>query len=163
MKNLNKNIYALFTKKKLNNFSICELKHAYMAEFQDDKTEGEARKLIYREVYKLVDHGYLVKKGKSNSRNIRYYQTEVFKNKFLFNEFQSDENDFKLVLRGKLNKYKDNLVACIAEIEEYQRCCNEYPQLINDLKPKLDLGKHRSSQFLGKITAIENILNSHHP
>jgi hypothetical protein len=166
MNNINEKIYVLLVQKKINNFSICELKDAYMAEFTNYKTEDEVRKFIYRQVYKLVNSGHLIKKGKKHTNSIKYHQTQVFKNEFLIDECQMyskrfNETDCKFVLRGKLIKYKEHLVSSIAESEEYQRCINQYPQLINTLKPKLELANHKKSQFLGKITAIENILNSH--
>lgn len=165
MSKLNESIYVLLAQKRINNFSISELKNAYMVEFTDYKTEIEARTFIYRQVYKLVNDGYLIKNGTKYTRNIRYHHSEKFKNIFLMgkckeNREDTNEVDFKFVLESKLVEYKELLVVSTAETEEYERCVNQYPQLLNTLKLKLNLAKHKRSQFIGKITAIENIINS---
>lgn len=136
-----------------------------MVEFTDYKTEIEARTFIYRQVYKLVNDGYLIKNGIKYTRNIRYHYSEEFKNKFLMGESKENKEDtndvdLKLVLESKLTEYRELLVVSAAETEEYERCVNQYPQLLNTLKLKLNLAKHKRSQFIGKIAAIENIINS---
>lgn len=163
--NLNDSIYVLLVQKKLNKFSIGELKEAYMAEFKDDKTESKARKFIYRQVYKLVNSGYLIRIGNKYKKNNKYYQTELFKREF-FNSIPQvshvklTEIGSKLRLINKLVEYKGRLAVSIAEIEAYQRRTNQDPHLIERLKPKLDSAKHKRSQCIEKVTAIENILNS---
>lgn len=163
--NLNESIYVLLVQKRVNKFSVGELKDAYMAEFNHYKSESEARKFIYRQVYKLVSSGYLIKKGKKHTKNIKYYQTELFKREFLngipqARQVKLNEIGSKLRLINKLVEYKGRLAVSISEIEEYQRRANQSPHLIERLKPKLDLAKHKRSQFIGKLTAIENILKS---
>lgn len=166
MRNLNENIYVLLVQKKINNFSIGELKDAYMAEFKDYKTENEARSFIYRQVYKLVNTGYLIKNGKSFTKNIKYNQTELFKSEFYNHSFQVSEIDskktsLKLKLSNKLIKYNDLLDISTAEMEEYQRCANQYPHLRKLLNIKLDSARQKRSQFIGKVIAIKNILDEH--
>jgi hypothetical protein len=164
--NLNESIYVLLVQKRVNKFSVGELKDAYMAEFNHYKSESEARKFIYRQVYKLVSSGYLIKKGKKHTKNIKYYQTELFKSDFCdgrstVSQIKLNKIGSKLRLINKLVEYKGRLAVSIAEIEEYQQRTNQYPHLIERLKPKLDLAKHKRSQFIGKVMAIENILNSY--
>lgn len=165
MGNLNESIYVLLVQKKLNKFSVGELTNAYMAEFKGDKTESEARKLIYRQVYKLVNSGYLIRSDNKYTKNNKYYQTELFKREFLndthqVSQIKLNEIGSKLRLINKLVEYKSRLAVSIAEIEAYQRRTNQYPHLAKHLKPKLDLAKYKRSQFIGKVTAIENILKS---
>ncbi|MEI6895287.1 MAG: hypothetical protein V5789_11840 [Colwellia sp.] len=165
MKNLNKNIYVLLVLKKINNFTISELKDAYIVECNDYKAEDEARKFIYRQVYKLVGCGYLTKTGPHNTSRIKYHQTESFNNKFSTDGYSkkllpANEVDLKPVLMNKLFKYRERLISSIAESEEYQRLCNQYPYLLKTLKPQLELSKNKTYRFLGKITAIEKTLSS---
>mgnify|MGYP000684039262 CR=1 FL=1 len=163
--NLNESIYVLLVQKNFNKFSIGELKDAYMVEYKGGKTESEVRKFICRQVYKLVSSGYLINKGKKHTKTIKYYQTELFKREFLkgipqVRQVKLNEIGSKLRLINKLVEYKSRLAVSVSEIEEYQRRTNKSPQLIERLKPKLDLAKHKRSQLIGKVTVIENILKS---
>lgn len=164
MKNLNEAMYLLLVEKRIDNFSVSELVETYMHLYSSSKNELKARVFIHRQLYRLVNQGYLLKYGKKNTQKIKYILTEKFKQSFcnLNNSRAKDyfmaEAEVKAALKNRLKEYECNLLVSTSEMEEYQSYMEEYPAIIVLLKSKFDLAKEEKYRCLGRITAVQNIL-----
>lgn len=164
MKNLNEAMYLLLVEKRIDNFSVSELVETYMYLYSSYKNEIKARVFIHRQLYRLVNHGYLLKFGKKNTQKIKYIHTEKFKQHFYklgnlkTENYFIPEEKFKVMLNDRLTKYRYNLLISTSEMEEYQSYMEEYPAIIALLKSKFDLAKEEKYRCLGRITAVQNIL-----
>lgn len=57
---------------------MIEIQGAYQKTFLSDKSPGEIRKCLYRQLYRLKTEGYLKVEGDENSKNIIYNKTKLF-------------------------------------------------------------------------------------
>ncbi|WP_157756420.1 hypothetical protein [Pseudoalteromonas neustonica] len=164
MKNLNEAMYLLLVEKRIDNFSVSELVETYMHLYSSSKNEFKARVFIHRQLYRLVNDGYLLKLGKKNTQKIRYIHTEKFKQHFYnldnpkTGNYLIPDEEFKAMLNDRLIKYRYSLLISTSEMEEYQSYMNEYPAIIALLRSKFDLAKEEKYRCLGRITAVQNIL-----
>ncbi|KTF14850.1 hypothetical protein [Pseudoalteromonas sp. H105] len=168
MKNLNEAMYLLLVEKRIDNFSVTELVETYIRLYSSTKNDFKARVFIHRQLYRLVNHGYLLKLGKKNTQKIRYIHTEKFKQHFYNldnpkagNNLIPDE-EFKAMLNDRLIKYRYRLLISTSEMEEYQSYMVEHPEITALLKSKFDLAKEKKYSYLGRIAAIQNILGECH-
>ena len=61
-------------------------------------------------------------------------------------------------LSAKLNYYKSELLLSLGESEAYKEIYLELPDLAEELQPKYNLARENSTKLLGKIKAIEAII-----
>lgn len=168
MKNLNEAMYLLLVEKRIDNFLVSELVETYMHLYSSYKNEIKARVFIHRQLYRLVNQGYLLKNGKKNTQKIRYIHTAKFKQHFYnlnspkTGNYFMPEEEFKAMLNDRLIKYRYSLLISTSEMEEYQSYMEEYPAIIVLLKSKFDLAKEEKYRCLGRITAVQNILGECH-
>jgi hypothetical protein len=62
-------------------------------------------------------------------------------------------------LKAKYSDYKNQLLSGLGEAEEYKLLCKEYPELQEELQPKYNNIRDLNIKTLGKIRAIEFLLN----
>ena len=60
---------------------------------------------------------------------------------------------------GSLNRYKKELLINFGELEEYEQLSKAHPELNEQLQGKYNQAREQNSALLGKIKAIENLLN----
>ena len=165
MKNLNKVMYLLLVEKRIDNFSVSELVETYMHLYSSSKNELKARVFIHRQLYRLVNQGYLLKHGKKNTHKIKYTLTEKFKQKFcnLSNPkakgYFITEEEVKAALKNRLKEYECNLLISTSEMEEYENFMEEYPAIMAILRRKFELANEEKYRYLGRITAVKKILS----
>tara|TARA_R110001599_G_scaffold343413_2_gene565993 strand:+ start:2015 stop:2536 length:522 start_codon:yes stop_codon:yes gene_type:complete len=158
---LNAKIHVLIVENELDNFTLLEIRKAHEKAFDDIPSASEVRKFLYRQIYRLVKEGLLVKNGLHNSQNITYSKTPLFMDKFQSTSTAESKNhnvDCSITaIEQKLVSYKVDLSASIAESEEYQQFSKENPHLGSVIYEKLQSSRERSSRLLGQVKAMENI------
>ena len=66
--------------------------------------------------------------------------------------------DKKSPLVDKLNHYKMELLLNLGESEAYKELYTEFPELGNDIQPHYNKARDNNTRILGKIKAIECLL-----
>ncbi|MBB1450058.1 hypothetical protein NQT72_01725 [Pseudoalteromonas carrageenovora] len=152
-----------------DNFTTSDVRSAYLAIKNDDfLVPTEVRRIIYAELLKLVKKGWL-KKIVSNKRGLtRFNKTEFFDVEFISRlanispKATSENTDAKYTfLLRKLNHYKAELLLNIGESEAYKELYMESPELVEELQPQYNRARDNSTRILGKIKAIEGLLEAY--
>ncbi|WP_036800718.1 hypothetical protein [Photobacterium marinum] len=171
---INEKIYVLLSELGMDEFTVLELRDAYLSHNPDQVCKIEARKFVYRQITKLQQKGLLQKQEGSTTRNATYIKTELFIESTIIplssvgaqtipDEVHkgSDVGTVVSFLQAELQQYQVDLSSSIAESEEYQRLHEKLP----DLKPQLEIyfmqARERCSRLLGQVTAIETILTDY--
>jgi len=167
---LNFLITQIILAKNFDNFSALELRAAFLV-LQEDKSlcPIEARRFCYAELIKLVRRNWL-KKIKSNKTGaVSYKKTALFNADKILSEPRSsmtEKSDLihrsekvEAPLLRRLNRYKKELLINFGELEEYEQLSKAHPELNEQLQGKYNQAREQNSALLGKIKAIENLLN----
>ena len=75
---LNKNVYNILINNNLNDFTITEFRDKLLSCCTYYSDKNLARKFIYRQVYRLVNKGLLVKIKNSDDKKARYVKSQLF-------------------------------------------------------------------------------------
>lgn len=154
-------MYTLLVEKKMDGFSVVELRDASISISGSITDLDEARKRIYRQLLRFEKNNWLTSEGSGLKR--RYYQTELFKNMQLQPGQESavtkaaSISDYS-VLSLECNEYKGELEIMLGEIDEYQSLRSRFPELETTLDPLLKQAKTRSARLLGKVNVLTNVL-----
>ncbi|PLC59368.1 hypothetical protein [Photobacterium carnosum] len=152
----------LLIKNALDGFTVMELRDASI------NTEGissdleEARKKVYRQIYRFEKNNWLRSEGSGQKK--RYFQTELFKKSFLTTQKDEIEANTQAtydysILNIERNQYKGELEIVLGEIKEYKALRCRFPELESKVIPLLDNSKERAAHLLGKVNVLSNILN----
>ena len=154
-----------------DHFTTSDVRSAYFALKKDLSLEPTSvRRFIYAELLKLVKRGWLTK-PKSNKKGFtRFHKTDFFDaNEItllaitIVKESANAEDDKQEKLLTKLNHYKAELLLNIGESEAYKELYSEFPELVNEIQPKFNKAKDNNTRMLGKIRAIEGLLEQYKP
>lgn len=171
--NLDSDLVEIMTASGFNNFTVLELRSAYLAISTNknlDKTE--VRRFVYRHILRLEKKG-LLKRIKSKKRDRTYYaKTDLFdinrfnntntslsKEAVVFSE--SSGSVSQELLHGlieKLQQYKVELLTSIGETDEYKALCLDFPELKGQLQEKYNQARDNSSKVLGRVKALESMI-----
>lgn len=172
--NINKLVGFIVSHPQVDHFSVIEIRTAYLL-LQDNEelTSTEARKVVYSELVKLVKKGWL-KKQISKKKKIAFYKkTELFDLDYL--EFANSisfipqeqkpevislSNESINELTARLHDHKTDLIEGLGEVEEYRTIRNEFPDLHHELSVHYQRAREINSRTLGKIKAIETLINT---
>ena len=120
------------------------------------------RSYVHRQLLSLTKKGYLIKEGKKNTQKVRYIRTELFRQDFNCEYLVLDTELEKInliSLANRLENYEQRVISSSAEVEEYERYIQSYPFLGEILSTKLVLARAKKYQSLGRLNALENILD----
>jgi len=155
-----------------DNFTTSDVRSAYLTLKNDISLEPTSvRRKIYAELLKLVKKGWLEKLIPKNKKGAtRFSKTVLFdvKQIQLQNELEpievtKDIDKKKKQLLGKLNIYKAELLLNMGESEAYKELYSEFPELIDELQPKYNKARDNNTRILGKIKAIEGLMDQDSP
>lgn len=155
----------------MNDFSVIELRDSYAERFglSDYPDRSELRKWLYRKLLLLVRKGLLVRSTLGEDNAVRYRKSDTF-----LMEYQSERSEYSqtkclvptnsdersmTVLRARLNLYQVDMLACAGECKEYQQIVEEFPQLKESVEPMYRIARERSSELMGQLRAINNLLH----
>ncbi|AWB57860.1 hypothetical protein [Colwellia sp. Arc7-D] len=167
---LDETLKVIVSNPKLDHFSTVEIRTAYMIlNTECTMSASESRRFVYAELKKLVNKGWLKKNTSKKKGLISYVKTELFNLKPRIVTSSVNDNENKLVahtlfenmqeLNCRLQDYKNDLLEGLGEAEEYRTLRNEFPQMHDELQPKYNSIREKNSRLLGKIKAIETLIN----
>jgi len=149
-----------------NNFTTSDVRSAYMALSKDPFLDPIIiRRKLYAELLKLVNKGWLKKKTTSKKRGTSFSKTAQFDVKKLIEHIAersyeaTNYDGWKDSLTAKLNTYKAELLLNIGETEAYKELYDEFPELVTKIQSKQNQARDNNTKILGKIKAIENLIN----
>ncbi|EAS40742.1 response regulator [Photobacterium profundum] len=164
---INEKMHALLIVSKMDEFTVLELRDAYLNRNRNEVCKIEARKFVYRQITRLLQKGLLLKQEGNTVRNVIYKKTDLFNKSTIvllnLSEEQSAPNVSAVIsfLQAELQQYQVDLSSSIAESEEYQRLHEKLPEL----KPQIEIyfmqAREKCSRLLGQVTAIETILTDY--
>ncbi|MBL4797325.1 MAG: hypothetical protein JKY50_07920 [Oleispira sp.] len=164
----------------IQQFTVTELRDLYTNSYQrstgKEIDSGEARKWLYRRIYKMASAGYLDKIHSEKGTLIGYKLSKQFYSVKIkdasychldsLNEVKkmtsNTENKTQNILKSledKAKQYQVDLDSCISEAEEYKLLYESYPSLKLQLETQYELSKNKSSKLLGQLTATKKILS----
>ena len=137
---------------------------------------SEARKWLYRRIYKMTAQGYLDKIYSEDGSLSAYRLTEKFSSVKIkdagtchldsldeVKESTSNIHDqtpsILESLKDKAKQYQVDLNASISETEEYKLLYESYPSLKLQLEAQYELSRNNSSKLLGQLTATQKIIS----
>ena len=155
-------------------FSAVEIRTAYLVLINDEGMDkSDARRFVYSELLKLVNIGWLKKLVSTKKGITSYVKTESFNAELLnlqVKQVVTDKVDpvntvgaitVSDNLLNRLNGYKSALLEGLGEAEEYKNLRNEFPDMHKSLFEKYNAVREKNTRLLGKIKAIENLIDSH--
>ena len=147
-----------------NHFTTSDVRSPYLTLKNDSSLKPvDARKKIYAELLKLVKKGWLTKVKPSGKGFTRFIKTTKFDEDALREKCEQARSatlltDKKSPLVDKLNHYKTELLLNLGESEAYKELYTEFPELGNDIQPHYNKARDNNTRILGKIKAIECLL-----
>lgn len=152
----------------IDRFSTVEIRTAYIAVNRDPLLDSSIiRRHIYTEIIKFVKKGWLKKLVSQKKGITRFVKTDLFYlqefnmptesvaiDKISLSVINSPDN-----LLSRLNDYKSALLEGLGEAEEYKNLRNEFPKMHDSLLEKYNVVREKNTRLLGKIKAIENLIN----
>ncbi|MUK41189.1 hypothetical protein GNP61_06410 [Aliivibrio fischeri] len=156
-------MHKLLIERRIDNFSVVELRDASLSIEGMDSDLDEARKKVYRQILRFEKINWLRSEGSGQKK--RYFQTDLFKKQLLEPKLDSVEisipstPDYS-VLSKERKEYKAELEIILGEIEEYQSLKIRFPELEPKLTPLQQQAKERSALLLGKMNVLTNVLRT---
>lgn len=152
-----------------DNFTTNDVRTSYVALKGDsDRDLAQIRRKIYAELLKLVNKGWLSKVISKTKKMTRFTKTKMFDANTIETTFAntavsttSSKHDKQAVLLSKLNHYRTDLLLNIGEAEAYKELYSEHPELVDELQPQYNTARDNNTKILGKIKAIEGLINKH--
>lgn len=152
-----------------DNFTTNDVRTSYVALKGDsDKDLAQIRRKIYAELLKLVNKGWLTKVMSKTKKMTRFNKTKMFGANFIETIFTdksasktSNQVHKQAVLFSKLNHYRTDLLLNMGEAEAYKELYSEHPELVDELQPQYNTARDNNTKILGKIRAIEGLINKH--
>ena len=154
-------------------FSAVEIRTAYLVLRNDEGIDkSDARRVVYSELLKLVNLGWLKKLVSTKKSITSYAKTELFNADLLkkqamqvaVDKVESVNTATAITipdnLLNRLNGYKSALLEGLGEADEYKNLRNEFPSMHKSLFEKYNAVREKNTRLLGKIKAIENLIES---
>lgn len=149
-----------------NNFTTSDVRSAYITLSKDPFLDPVAtRRKLYAELLKLVNKGWLHKKSPNRKKGTRFSKTDIFDAQKLIEHIADSSqeimlcDDMKKSLTAKLNHYKAELLLNLGETEAYKELYDEFPELVTDIQCQYNRARDNNTKILGKIKAIESLIN----
>jgi len=154
--NFNEQVMQIVSDPIFDNFTPFELKKAVEGINGEDYLETiGVTKLICAQIKLLVGAGIIKRSTKEHFSGCIYVKTH--QNKSHINALIESPS---VVLKAKYGNYKKQLLSGLGEAEEYKQLCREYPELQEEIQPKYNNIRDQNTKILGKIKAIESLLNN---
>ncbi|NKF52753.1 response regulator [Shewanella sp. WXL01] len=163
---INDQINSILRNENFDDFSVTQLRDAYLAKSSIIVEPIEARKYVYRQIHRLVKKGILLKKGTKNSKTLVYQKSELFysthfiaQSSTVGKQIHSKNVDTAVQqLEKRLKESEIDLLTSIGESEEYMRLYQSFPEMKTHLESKYLQARENSSKLLGQIRAIKSVI-----
>lgn len=177
--NMNVFLHFLLVIKQMDKFTVTEAKEGLLREQHTFTDAVETRKFIYRQLTRNVAKGLLKRTNKLNKgvKEVIYSKTELFLSLEIVpisrGSRTSGINTLKNVstekvkvieyqeeLQRDLSMHEVDLKIVLEEAKEYKRLSLYYPELYEKLKQHHTQAKKKSIKLLGKINALQTLLDN---
>lgn len=169
---LNSYLYKILMPTSYDDFTVLQLRDEYQIQTNWKTPDpSDARRYVYAQLKKLVEKGLLEKEKRAGQTKHQYKKTRIFYESGLYSKgvitpkpenFTSAEpsqnDDTSSYLYSKLKRYKLELLTAIGESDEYEELYAELPSMGEELKARYRQSKDYSSKMLGKVRAIESLI-----
>jgi len=163
-------LLSALNNESLNNFTVTQLKDAYLIELGPNHDLIEARKFTYRQVLRFVRLGLFKKEAADKRKKSKYFKSTKYKQTQF--EVRSIHKAKKLTppaktqnhnsalnqIEEQLKQYKVDLLASVGESEEYMRLYKSNPEFKSLLENEYHQAREQSSKLLGQIKALKTVL-----
>ncbi len=167
---LQSDIYKILINNKYNNFTIAEFRDELVNCSSTFTDKNLARKFIYRQVYRLLNKGLLIKIKNSGDQKARYIKSELFQGTSFRNKklhlIKQTTNTLKhplspsaTTLEKEKIKLQDNLAVTICESNVYSELLTQLPDQATHLRKFQSEAKSYSINLMGKINALKKVLS----
>jgi hypothetical protein len=167
---LNRLLGQIISAPNFDHFSAVELRAAYITLHPDKNLDPSfARRFVYAEIVKLLKKRWLRKTVSKKKEIATFIKTELFNVSAITcnetNEESADDTvhlpskNIQKILLERLNQYKSELLISYGESGEYKQLFNDFPNLHELLQPQYNSAREHNSRLLGKIKAVENLIN----
>jgi len=119
-------------------------------------TAEKAEKFITRQIFRLTRNNFLTAHGGKNSR---WYQPSNELITLVYSGTKCSKSSQQR-LASEENKTTSELKLQLAEIEEFQKISERYPELIAYIEPLVSEGEERATCIHGKLNAIKKLRDS---
>ncbi len=169
---LDTDLHKILITSSFDDFTVLQLRDEYQI-LTNSKipNASDARRYVYAQLKRLVQKGLLVKEKRVGQSKYLYKKTNHFYESDLYpKEQRAYENakkpinksqcsdDASIFLYSKLKRYKLELLTAIGESDEYESLYSELPSMGDELKARYRQSKDYSSKMLGKVKAIESLI-----
>lgn len=162
-------IYSILITDDLNDFTVSEMREAYM-QITGESDPVISRKIVYRQILRLQKLGMLERIDSEKVKEHRYNKTNVFYQTGLTTEklknkktslmaVNSPKKMTSSLLDERLKQCEVDLIASIAESEEYMVLYKSMPELKEHLESNYLQSREHSSRLLGQIKAIKSVIS----
>jgi len=161
-------IHACFIADELDNFTVTELRSAYM-KHSGEIDSTKARKIVYRQIIRLQKLGMLLRQDADRVKDHRYIKTDTFHQIGLTTEshnylikpssIKHSEKIVTTLLDERLQQCEIDLIKSIAESEEYMRLYESLPDLKEHLESNYLRSREYCSKLSGQIQAIKSVIS----
>ena len=166
-------LLELLVDENFREFKMLELRDAFEVKhgLEDYKNSSELRRWLYRNILQLIKKGYLDKLNPEDEHRVIYRITQQFCDEFHIYTCPEETKHHSALLiddkispqgsslKTKLNQYQVDMLACAGECKEYQKLAIEYPHLREQIEPMYRSAREHSSELMGQLRAINNLLN----
>lgn len=173
---LDRRIFELFQDEELLQFTISELRDAYVRHLEDSQIQlPDIWRYIHDQIQRLVRAGWVCEDGSRKGRGKTYRMLQKPPHLKLFLVEKNGSSPSPLLspshemvhpdanqdrLKALANETRLDLLTSMGEAERYKQLLDEFPQLIDQIKGDYHEARDRSSRLLGHLRAIEKTLNT---
>jgi len=173
---INEHIYSILMDEQFDNFTVLQLRDIYLSCKETTTSMVEARKIVYRQILRLLKLGVLEKNEAERPRKPTYAKTALFYEAELQPRVKITQSEQANImpdsikqdvtdkhhnviqkLEEKLKQYQVDLLASIGESEEYMHLYETLPEMKSHLEMQYHQARERSSKLLGQIKAIKTV------
>lgn len=151
-------VFSLIKSFKSKPFSISQI-HTMLNETNEDVGQPKSvRQFIYRKVKKLESSRRCEEVENTSGNKAKFYRwipEEQENEKF---ETKNTMSVMDLKLKKMLKEYKLEMFALMGEAEVFAELCEDFPSISSNLRERYYKSKDESSKLLGKIRALESLL-----
>lgn len=159
---------TILTAPSFDNFTVLELRSAFMALSNNGLDKNKAQRIVYREILKLKNKGLLKRIDSKTTKKTTYVKTDQFHTANFIskdsapNSAKKDtvipcEQNVIKELTERLQRYKAELQSLIGESNEYKALYAEYPQL-KGLQKNYNLARDKIRNLDGMIKSVETTI-----
>jgi len=161
---------------EMNDFTVLEARNALLKEHSEFTDKIEARKFIYRQLTRYIEKGIIKRMNTFDGRvkQVVYSKTDKFfiseivpsirrpSKKRAIKDLPENVTDilnYEAELKKELIAYKIDLTTVLEEAKEYKLISFRFPELQERVNKHQSRAKSKSIQLLGKVQAIQNLLD----